>query len=161
VAETTPDGARVAAEEAFARARKSGTRTLAECLSAALAAAGPLIRQDERERPAQTAGGSQQDDLTAAAAAAGVKASEDEPDSILMADARLLLIAGSHADQLAAALADDLDAKAPAPITRAGCATLVRASCSLRTLAVAGWDALDVLAVLGSAAAKLEMRARS
>src|SRR6267154_6171359 len=59
------------------------------------------------------------DQVIDAANAAGMKASRDDPDSILMADARNNLVPGDLADKLAAALAADLEAKAPEPITRA------------------------------------------
>lgn len=100
------------------------------------------------------------DDVIDAARAAGLKASLDEPDAILMADARVNLLPGSPADKLADALADDLERKAPAPVTRAACATLVRAACNAQGLTLLGYTSREILTILGAAAAKLEMRAK-
>jgi hypothetical protein len=44
------DAVCTAAGEAFANARKTGTRTVTQCLRAALEAAAPLIRAEERRR---------------------------------------------------------------------------------------------------------------
>lgn len=94
-----------------------------------------------------------------AARAAGHKADMDAPDSVLMADHRNLLEPGSVLDGLAGNLADDLAGHASEPVTRATCAALSRAAANLRGLEVMGYDAVAVLAILGAAAAKLEMRA--
>ena len=100
------------------------------------------------------------EELAGAARAAGLRASLDEPDSILMAEARSLCQPGSPADRLAAALAADLEAKALAPITRAACATLLRAACNVQGLTLLGWTSREIISILAAAAAKLEMRAR-
>jgi hypothetical protein len=100
------------------------------------------------------------DEVIAAANAAGLKASRDEPDAILMADARNLLAPGSSLDRLAEALAGDLEAKAPAPVTRAACAALVRAAANLQGLTVLGYSSRELLVMLAAAGAKLEMRAK-
>jgi hypothetical protein len=100
------------------------------------------------------------DEVIDAANAAGLKASRDEPDSILMADARLNLVPGGLADRLAEALAADLEAKAPEPISRATCAVLVRAACNVQGLTLLGYSPQGVLTILAAAAAKLEMRAK-
>jgi hypothetical protein len=100
-------------------------------------------------------------DAIDAANAAGRKASMDQPDAILMADARNNLVPGGDADRLADALAADLEAKAAVPVSRATCAALVRAACNLQALALLGWSADEILTVLAAAAAKLEMRAKS
>ena len=99
------------------------------------------------------------DDVIDAAKAAGFKASHDEPDSVLMADARNILVPGGQADMLADMLARDLEAKSAGRVTRATCATLVRAACNLQGLALLGCPAYEALNILGAAAAKLEMRA--
>jgi hypothetical protein len=99
------------------------------------------------------------DDLIDAATASGLKASRNQPDSILMADARNLLVPGGDADRLAEALAADLEAKAPEPITRAACATLVRAAGNLQGLVLLDYPPGVILTILAAAAAKLEMRA--
>lgn len=98
-------------------------------------------------------------ELVEAAKAAGVNASLDDPDSILMAEARNLCVPGGQLDKLADALASDLEAKAPAPITRAACATLLRGACNAQGLTLLGYTSREILTVLGAAAAKLEMRA--
>jgi hypothetical protein len=100
------------------------------------------------------------DDCIDAAKAEGLRASRDEPDAILMADARLLCVPGGATDRMADSLAADLEAKAPAPITRAACATLVRAACNARGLTLTGWTSSEILSVIAAAAAKLEMRAK-
>ena len=100
------------------------------------------------------------DDFADAADAAGLKASRDEADSILMAEARYLLVPGSQLEALASALARDLTAKAPGPVTRATAAALVRAAANLRALALVGYDSQQILAVLSAAAARLEMQAK-
>jgi hypothetical protein len=101
------------------------------------------------------------DEVIAAARAAGLKASRDEPDSIIMADARNLLVPGGALDQLADALADDLAAKAPGPVTRDTAAVLVRAACNLQGLTLLGLTTREILTIGAAAAAKLEMRAKS
>jgi hypothetical protein len=92
--------------------------------------------------------------------AEGLRASRDEPDAILMADARNLVVPGGPADRMADALAADLEAKAPAPVTRAACAMLVRAACNAQGLTLLGWTSREILTIVAAAAAKLEMRAR-
>ncbi len=101
------------------------------------------------------------DKLISEANAAGHRASRDEPDSVLLADARNCLVPGGRADRLADNLADDLEAKAPAPITRAVCATLVRAAADCQGLSLLGLTSGEILTILGAAVAKLEMRAKS
>jgi hypothetical protein len=100
------------------------------------------------------------DDVVDAAGTAGLRASRDEPDSILMADARNVLVPGGLLDRLAEALAKDLEAKAAEPITRAACAVLVRAACNVQGLTLLGYSPQEIFTVLGAAAAKLEMRAK-
>lgn len=100
------------------------------------------------------------DDAIDAANAAGLKASRNEPDAILMVDARNNLIPGGIADLLAEALANDLEAKAPEPISRATAAVLVRAACNVQGLTLLGYTTREILTILGAAAAKLEMRAK-
>lgn len=100
------------------------------------------------------------DDIIDAAKAAGLKASRDETDAILMAEHRNLLPPGSRFDQLAEALAADLEAKAPAPVTRATCAVLLRGACNAQGLTLLGLTSREILTVLAVAAAKLEMRAK-
>ena len=99
------------------------------------------------------------DDLIDEAGARGLKASLSEPDSILMADARLNLVPGSVLDRLADNLADDLAAKAPEPITAATCAVMVRACCNAQGMTLLGYGPREILTVVAAAAAKLEMRA--
>lgn len=99
------------------------------------------------------------DEVIDAAKAAGLRASRDEPDAILMADARNLCPPGSRFGGLADALAADLEAKAPEPVTRAACATLLWAACDLQGLTLLGCTSREILTVLGAAAARLEMRA--
>lgn len=99
------------------------------------------------------------DEVVDAATAAGLKASLSEPDSVLMAEARNLCVPGGLLDKLADALAADLEAKAPEPITRAACATLLRGACNAQGLTLLGYTSREILTVLGAAAAKLEMRA--
>jgi hypothetical protein len=100
------------------------------------------------------------DDLIDAANAAGLRAARDEADSILMAEARMIAVPGGEADRMAEALAADLEAKAPEPITRATCAVLMRAACNAQGLTLMGWDVREILSVVAVAAAKLEMRAK-
>jgi hypothetical protein len=100
------------------------------------------------------------DDVIDAANKAGLNASRDCPDSILMADNRNLCPPGSIYDSLADSLAADLEKKAPEPVTRATCAALVRAAANLQGLALLGLTTRECLAVLGFAAAKLEMRTK-
>lgn len=99
------------------------------------------------------------DEVVDAARAAGHKADRDCPTSVLMADARNLLAPGSPADTIAGNLAADLAGHAPEPVTRATCEALVRAAANLRGLTAMGIEASELLAILGAAAAKLEMRA--
>lgn len=98
-------------------------------------------------------------DAVRAAQAAGHKADMDVPDSVLMADHRNLLEPGSVLERLAEDLAADIAGHAAEPVTRAACAALSRAAADLRGLLVLGYDGTAVLAILGAAAAKLEMRA--
>jgi hypothetical protein len=91
--------------------------------------------------------------------AQGARASRDEPVSILMADARNLLKAGSPEDRLADCLADDLAAHARVPVDRDACAVLVRAAANAGGLVDMGAPGERVLAIVMAAAAKLEMRA--
>lgn len=101
------------------------------------------------------------DEIIDAANAAGLNAARDCPDAILMADNRNRCKPGSIYDQLAESLAADLASKAPEPVTRATCAALARAAANLQGLSLMGMTTREVLAVLGFAAAKLEMRARA
>jgi hypothetical protein len=82
----------------------------------------------------------------------------DAPTAVLMAEFRNACPPGTDLDLLAEALADDLEAKAPALVTAATCAALARASADLQSLGVLGYAPQEILAVLGFAAAKLEMR---
>lgn len=100
------------------------------------------------------------DELIEEANAAGRRASYDEPDSVILADARNCLVPGGPADRLATNLADDLEAKAQAPLTRAMCATLARAAANCQGMTLLGLTSSEILTILGAAAAKLEMRAK-
>jgi len=91
--------------------------------------------------------------------AAGLILSRDLPDAILMANNRTLCPPGSIWDRLAEDLAADLEKHAPVPVTRATCAALARSAANLQGLGVLGMSTREILAVLGVAAAKLEMRA--
>lgn len=99
------------------------------------------------------------EELFAAVRSAGYKVDLDAADSVLMADFRNACPPGSKYDLFADSLADDLASHARTPVTRVTCAAMVRAAADLKALAALGWDAHEVLAVLGVAAAKLEMRA--
>ena len=99
------------------------------------------------------------DEMISAGKAAGLDVSRDEPDALLMAANRNACPPGSVYDRLADALADDIEKHAPVPVSRATCAALARSAANLQGLALMGMSAREILAVLGFAAAKLEMRA--
>lgn len=82
--------------------------------------------------------------------------SADVPDSILMAEFRNVA-ADTDLAQYADALARDLARHGT--VTRSACAALARASANLQTMTLLGYEAPEILAVLGFAAAKLEMQA--
>lgn len=84
--------------------------------------------------------------------------SDDAPDSILMAEFRNV---GNDTDlaEFAAALAEELAAHAGGRVTRPACAAMARASACLQAMTLLGYEAPEILAVLGFAAAKLEMQA--
>jgi hypothetical protein len=94
-----------------------------------------------------------------AARAAGFSAGMDAPDSLLIAEFRNLCPPGGLYDRLAEDLAEDLAGHAGEPVTRATCYAMARCAANLKGLAALGIDAHQCLAILGFAAAKLEMRA--
>lgn len=82
--------------------------------------------------------------------------SRDAPDSILIAEFRNVA-ADTDLSQFADALAADLARHGP--VTRSACAAMARASANLQAMTLLGYEAPEILAVLGFAAAKLEMQA--
>ncbi len=84
---------------------------------------------------------------------------EDSPDSIIMAEYRAQLPAGSDLALFADMLAADLARHSAKPISRQACAAMARAAANLQAMAILGYEAPEILAVLGFAAAQLELKA--